>query len=162
MCFHVPLPSSFWKPFFGEIFLLANSNNANNQTCQTHICLIIVITLSSSHPPWEICIPTSMCVFLQMTPCNHMSSQCWRGDESSIIPYALYGIGWCCNFQQRFGKFSMYFWGYLKIIAKNEGFWIYQVCFYFQFIKWGSLARSHMSNTAQFHFPSLEIIDSSR
>lgn len=87
--------------------------------------------------------------FCRWPPCNHMSSQCWRGDESSIIPYALYGIGRRCNFQQQFVKFSTRktwcifeyiskLWPRMKVFAfiksvftcslSNEGAWRDLIC----------------------------------
>lgn len=106
VCFRVPLPSSFWKPSLGEKFLLTHLNDANNQTCETHISLIIVITVSGSHPSWEICILTSCYFFADDPPVITWAHNAEGGDERSIIPYTRYGIGWHCNFQQQFVKFS--------------------------------------------------------
>lgn len=151
MCFLVPLPSSFWKPFLGEKCLLGPLNDANNQTCQTHISLIIVITLFGSHLPWKICIPTSMCCFFADDP----PIITWAHNAGGGVRAQLYHMSYmelvgAAIFSSSLAKHQenlIYFWGYLKINAKNEGFCIYRVCFYFQFIKWGSLARSYMSNT---------------
>lgn len=156
LCFRVPLPYSFWKPFLCEKFLLAHLNDANNQTCQTHISLIIVITLSGSHLPWEICIPASMsCFFCRWPPCNHMSSQCWRGGwelNYTISPIwnwlALQKSDVFLRISQNYGQE----WKFLYL----SSLFLLPV---YQMRELGEIL--HVKRCPQFHFPSLKIIDSS-